>query len=585
MPGPESTTALTPDQPWPGEQAYTEADRAYFHGRRRETEELRRLLQRDVLTVVAGPEGTGKTSLVRAGLLPSLGPDWLPVPLVIDWSAASDQQPLKQQVVEAVTAAAKARGLDGPTPKADDQLWEVFHRTGARWWSARQRVVTPVLVLDQFELAFEAGAANATVRRHRDRFFEELSQLIANRPPSRVGAWIEAGTEREDAFDFGEVPVRVVIVLREEALLKFVTLREWFPTATRSEFRLTPFTEAQARDALTRAAAQGGLFAEGVIDQILLRVATGRDREYPFSPGALSVEASKLADLRTRRSLAQITPDILSPDAGTKMSAPPPAIAVAQSVASSASTGGTSASASAEATSSKSSSSAPLALALLMILCAGGWLWMQQSQLKLQPVDPAVATKSEPEPFASAETAPEPEVSATPAPAKPVAASASPKSVVLPSTAPPAVSPVPETTPRVALAPTTPPPATPVSTPAAPTPAPATPTSVPLITEELKPKLPLPSPSPLPAFPPSDADAATTAIVPSTPAVTAATPPPAPAPRRDLPAKPARSEKSRPPSDRAEPDRPVRPPTSNVVPPPAAKPAPTRRPFVPVGPN
>ena len=582
MPGPEASTALTADQPWPGEHPYTEVDRAYFHGRRRETEELRRLLQRDGLTVVAGPATIGKTSLVRAGLLPSLGPDWLPVPLVIDWAAASDQQPLKQQVVEAVAAAAKARGLDGPTPKADDRLWEVFHRTGARWWSSRQRVVTPVLVLDQFERAFEAGAANATVRRHRDRFLEELSQLIANRPPSRVGAWIEDGTEREDAFDFGEVPVRVVIVLREEALLKFVTLRELFPTATRSEFRLTAFTEAQARDALTRAAAPNGLFAEGVIDQILPRVTTQNDRESLFSPVALSVEARKLAVLRTQRGLAQITPDVLSPAPVETIVSAPASVAVAASPVSEAPTGETSAAASADVTSSKSSSSALVVLALLMILCAGGWFWTQHSQLKPQSADSTVATKPEPEPFASAETAAEPEVSATPAPAKPLAASASPKPVAPASTASPVVASVPETTPPVALAPTTPPPATPVSIPATPTPAPATPTPVPLITEELKPKLPLPSPSPLPAFPPADADAATTAIVPSTPAIPTATPPPAPAPRREPPARPPRSEKSRPPADRAEPDR---PPTSNVVPPPAVKPVPTRRPFVPVGPN
>ena len=40
-------SALTPDVPWPGPAPYGTADRAFFHGRKRETEELLRLIQRD----------------------------------------------------------------------------------------------------------------------------------------------------------------------------------------------------------------------------------------------------------------------------------------------------------------------------------------------------------------------------------------------------------------------------------------------------------------------------------------------------------------------------------------------------------
>jgi hypothetical protein len=543
---------------------------------------LRRLLQRDVLTVLAGPAGTGKTSLVRAGLLPSLGPDWLPVPLVIDWAAGSDQRAVSRQVVEALAAVAKERGLDGPTAKPDDSLWEVFHRAGARWWSARQRVVTPVLVLDQFENAFEAGAANATTRRHRDRFFEELSQLIANRPPTRVAARIEDGGERDDAFDFGEVPVRVVIVLREEALLKFVALRDLFPTATRSEFRLSAFTEAQARDVLTRAAAQRGLFAEGVVDQLLPRVAAGNDREYPFSPAALSTQARELADRRTQSNLAQITPEFFSRSANAAPTgSAPPRPALVQPPAPVAPEVETPTTVTDAAPPAQGSSSALLALAAVMVACAGTWIWTQQSQPKFQPVSEVAVTNSEREPLASPETTSEP---GSPTPAAATATPAHPVVSATPSTPiAPAVPTMAETTPRVAVVSTTLPPPTPAAAPATPTPAPATPTPVPLITEALSPKPPMPPPPPLPTLEPADLDAATTSIVP--PPTPAATPPPTPGPRREPVAKPVRTEKPREPANRPEPERAARPPTSSIATPPPAKPAPTRRPFMPVGGN
>ena len=74
-----------PDEPWPGRESYTEDDAGRFYGREAETEELFRLLRREVLTVVFGPSGTGKTSLLQAGLFPRLASQhFFPVPVRFD---------------------------------------------------------------------------------------------------------------------------------------------------------------------------------------------------------------------------------------------------------------------------------------------------------------------------------------------------------------------------------------------------------------------------------------------------------------------------------------------------------------------
>lgn len=549
MPDPKTTSPLTAENPWRGAAPYTEDDRAFFFGRRREIDELRHLLLRDTLTVLVGIAGTGKTSLVRAGLLPSLSPDWLPVPIAIDWTAATEQRPLNQQVLEAIDAAALARPLVGPAFKPTDTLWEAFHRTGARWWNARQRVVTPVLVFDQLENAFTAGDTDAKTRRHRDRFLEELAQLVSNRPPSRVASRIEDGSEADDAFDFRPAPVRVVLVVREEATGLLARLRDLFPTFGRSELRLTPFTEAQAREALTRPASQRGLFADGVIDQLLPRLATGHDHEHPFPPAALSTQARGLAETRAQRNAAQIAADFFLPAQPAVASSPATGVAKIEPAADVAAP---------SAPARKRRSSAPLRLAAIIAVCAAAWFVWQQQQPKIpQPI--ADSTIEEAGPPATPVVA---EPTATPAP--PTATEATPRIALIaetptPSPAPPMVAALPPSTPTPTPPPTTPSPIpatpTPPPPPATPTPAPATPTPAPT---PLPPPPPPPPPESTPVPPPPPASAApSSAIKPSTPRRASASP--------------------RPRERAKRPESPRRPATSTIVTPPPPRPTPAKR--------
>ncbi|MEM7374263.1 MAG: DUF5675 family protein [Bacteroidota bacterium] len=59
-----------PANPAKGLHAYTEQDQAIFFGREQEVEELADRLQNQALTVLTGPSGVGKTSLIQAGLIP-----------------------------------------------------------------------------------------------------------------------------------------------------------------------------------------------------------------------------------------------------------------------------------------------------------------------------------------------------------------------------------------------------------------------------------------------------------------------------------------------------------------------------------
>jgi hypothetical protein len=320
-------TALTPDIPWPGAAAYGTEDRAYFHGRKRETEELLRLIQRDVLTLVSGAAGVGKTSLIQSGLLPALAESsWLPIVPKLDWSATPPKSeapdldpavplslpnPLSRTLIDTLLSAAAERNFTSPAPQPGETLWEYFHGVGNRWWSTRQRVVTPIVILDGFESVFTTAMENATAQRQAAEFLKELSQLVANRPPRRLATRLENGAVSESAYDFDPIPLRIVLVIRDEFGSQIPRLLPLFPTLRRGELRVEPFTTSQARDVLMRGSLQASLMTDATLDAIVAQLSSGRASASRISPAKLSTLARALALARKERGSAAITPDFL----------------------------------------------------------------------------------------------------------------------------------------------------------------------------------------------------------------------------------------------------------------------------------
>jgi tetratricopeptide (TPR) repeat protein len=300
------TTQLADSQhPWIGLTSFTESDREFFAGRGEEIDELLRLVRRDILTLLHGVSGLGKTSLLQAGLFPALrAEDCLPIPIRLDYLEGA--APLTAQVLGAIIAAADAARVEAPQPLPDQTLWEYLHREGNHFWSPHNDLVTPLLAFDQFEELFTLVRQTPGCVARTNAFISELADLVENRPPAAL---------RDDPlgakeFSFKPAPLKVLLVMREDYLADLDRIRSHFRALGQNRQRLLPMGERQARQVIALGAT---LLAPFVDDRILKFVAgADEDAEMTIAPALLSLVLRELNERRLARGPdAKITPDLL----------------------------------------------------------------------------------------------------------------------------------------------------------------------------------------------------------------------------------------------------------------------------------
>ena len=233
---------LDADNPWPGLDAFDEASRRFFHGRDEEIETLARRVEGAPLVVLFGKSGLGKTSLLRAGLMPRLRERRF-VPVYVRLVFQEDAPAPVDQLRDALVATLAGEGIDAPPFAEGETLWAYLHRRELEFWTAQNFPCTPVFMLDQFEEVFTLGErrpqAVAGLR-------VDLGDLAENRIPARLDA--SAG------LALREMRYRFLVSLREDFLPELEGWRASIPGLGKVRMRLAPLQPAQAFEAVHAAA-------------------------------------------------------------------------------------------------------------------------------------------------------------------------------------------------------------------------------------------------------------------------------------------------------------------------------------------
>jgi tetratricopeptide (TPR) repeat protein len=310
--GNPAAVTIDPENPWLGLFSYSEETRAYFHGRDEETAELARRVQRKLLTVLFGQSGLGKTSLLRAGIVPRLRAEgYCPVYVRIDYAPESPapSEQIKQAILRATSEAGywtrPGSAIEG------ESLWEFLHHRGDLLRDGEERVLMPLLIFDQFEEIFTLGQADDTGRLRAKQFLDDLADLVENRPPAALEARIESDDNAAEDFDFARSDYRILIALREDYLAHLEGVKGSMPSITQNRMRLARMNGAQALSAVVKPG--GRLVSQEVAESIVRFVAGGSELgNAEIEPSLLSLVCRELNTVRQTKGRSEISADLLA---------------------------------------------------------------------------------------------------------------------------------------------------------------------------------------------------------------------------------------------------------------------------------
>ncbi len=249
-----------PTRPYKFLDYYTENDQGLFFGREEEIENIcsRILARRSFL--LYGRSGVGKSSILRAGLIPRLQ-DQGHLTCIIR-SFTDPLQHMRRMVRRLVTG----NGAGGFDPDGVS-LQELLHRN---WSGPASRIV---VMLDQFEEFFllldEPG---------REAFVDELAVIM-----------------EDDAL-----PLQFVFVMREDMLAEMSRLKPSVPEIFHHEYRLGRLTSEQAAQAITGPAWRVGCrYEDALVDRLLEDLSD----ENSVDPPHLQIVCDTLYDQRNTKNL------------------------------------------------------------------------------------------------------------------------------------------------------------------------------------------------------------------------------------------------------------------------------------------
>ncbi|GAA4622857.1 hypothetical protein GCM10023196_016730 [Actinoallomurus vinaceus] len=279
--GPPSPTAAADDFcPYQGLAPFDAEGADFFFGRARATRGVLerlgpRLTERGTILLVSGASGVGKSSLLRAGLIPALAKGMLP-------AVASQPSPVLLVTPTAHPLRALAEGwaeaLGGDRETVHERLrddpWEAL--SGDLPPDGR-----PVLVIDQFEELFTL----VTDERERQAYVGALHALAEG--PARAG---------------------VIIGVRADYWDRCAAYPQFAEAIQDGQVIVEPMTEEDLRLAITGPAAAVGLEIEsGLVETILGELRADRAAGERYEAGALPLLSQALRNIWERRENGRLT--------------------------------------------------------------------------------------------------------------------------------------------------------------------------------------------------------------------------------------------------------------------------------------
>lgn len=292
------------EHPYLGLDSFREEHERFFFGRHQEIQELFVRVKDNILTVLFSRSGNGKTSLLRAGLLPELrraGYQPIEIRLLFNKDALPLAQQVRQAFLEQYNKDSGSRSV--VYHRESPSLWEMLHHIEKR--PEELAVKTPVFIFDQFEEVFTLGEQPSSKTQIQE-LFSEIAGLVENRVPEYLVGQLRRNPSQARTFDFNQVPLRVIVAIRDDFLSQLELWQDVVPSFMRNRMPLHLLNGLQALKAVVEPARLGDreIVSEELGRQIVRLVAEAGPEtpveEIEAVPPILSLVCEELNDQRLK---------------------------------------------------------------------------------------------------------------------------------------------------------------------------------------------------------------------------------------------------------------------------------------------
>ena len=233
--------------PYLGLDAFREGDETLFFGRQALIEQMHLHLDTQPLLAIVGPSGSGKSSVVLAGLLPKLKID----PEGRAWHYFSPLVPGSRPLINLAQAikptAASASWIDSQRLEFFNNPYRLLEIVNERCQDETGWIAPAVLVIDQFEEIFTLTSQSRT----RHAFVDNLLNLMHDRSTQH----------------------RVIITMRSDFEPQVTGLPKFYPLFQTAVINIAPLQLSELREAIEKPAERVGLkFEDGVVDALLSEI-------------------------------------------------------------------------------------------------------------------------------------------------------------------------------------------------------------------------------------------------------------------------------------------------------------------------
>ncbi len=256
--------------PYRGLERFEPEQAEFFHGRAGDTQRLVDKLAAGGFVAVVGASGSGKSSLVRAGLLPALARDAIPGSgtwhRIVFLPGRDPSRSLARRLASDVEREDRARVVDEIANRIDGSR-DGLRDTIATWFANEPAPV--LLVIDQFEEIFTHDRSTPRTHRREDdpirAFSRNLSALL----------------------DDTELGIKIVVTLRADFLDRCLEYPELKDLLQDRQYLLGELGDEALREVIVQPAMAVGAFFEKGLVELILRDVKGQAGVLPLLQHAL----------------------------------------------------------------------------------------------------------------------------------------------------------------------------------------------------------------------------------------------------------------------------------------------------------